>query len=245
MQDITKLQKDWTQYPKKIDWDTYEIRCSMLPDIISKKDELTKTAKNKLRKIYRLETLGVEDIISSKYLDKGIAKEEKSIELWMKINQRFSEKNTKRYHNGWINGEPDIIIPGQEVIDTKTCWDIHSFDKKTRELALKDYEYQLIGYGWLLGIENLKIVYTLLSNTEETIERETEKAKWIFGVYNSETTEYQLLYEQIRRNHNYEDIPIEKRVKEFAFTYSYDKIELIKENVLMAREFLKELSKNN
>lgn len=224
----------------------YKASCHTLPTIIGgAKGKLTETAKAMLRSIYIDFVYNRKKDITSKYLDKGIDKEDNSISLYRKNTQIFTAKNTLEYSNDFIKGTPDLVLNTKKlklVVDIKTCWDIWSYIAKTKEVAKKDYFWQLAGYSWLTGIKDIEIAYTLLSNSEYEMMREYEKMKWSLGILEdgTEDTTQQLLdlEDKIRYNNTYDDIPEEKRLKVFRFEVKDSDYKTIENYVQLSREYM-------
>jgi hypothetical protein len=228
----------------------YKASCHTLPTIIggAKGGKLTETAKATLRSIYIDIVYNRKKDITSKYLEKGIDKEDNSISLYRKNNQIFTAKNEIKYSNDFIQGTPDLVINTKKqklVVDIKTCWDIWTYIGKTKEVAKKDYFWQLAGYSWLTGIKDIEIAYTLLSNSEYEMMREYERMKWSLGIMEdgTEDTTQQLLdlEDKIRYNNTYDDIPEEKRLKVFRFGVKQEDYKTIENYVQLSREYMLEL----
>jgi hypothetical protein len=225
----------------------YKASCHTLPTIIggAKGRKLTETAKAMLRSIYIDIVYNRKKDITSKYLDKGIDKEDNSISLYRKNNQIFTAKNELKYSNDFIQGTPDLVLNTKKlklVVDIKTCWDIWTYIGKTKEVAKKDYFWQLAGYSWLTGIKDIEIAYTLLSNSEYEMMREYERMKWSLGIMEdgTEDTSQQLvdLEDKIRYNNTYDDIPEEKRLKVFRFEVKDEDYKTIENYVQLSREYM-------
>jgi hypothetical protein len=235
----------------------YKVSCHTLPKIIgggkgkltdAVKANLKDTGKAILRSIYIDVFYKRKKEITSKYLDKGIDDEDKSISLYRKNNQIFTAKNTIEYSNDFIKGTPDLVLNTKKlklVVDIKTCWDIWTYIGKTKEVAKKDYFWQLAGYSWLTGIKDIEIAYTLLSNSEYEMMREYERMKWSLGILEdgTEDTSQQLvdLEDKIRYNNTYDDIPEEKRLKVFRFEVKEEDYKTIENYVQLSREYLNKL----
>lgn len=242
----------------QVDYDTIKIRASLLPKIIPKKGKLTLKGKSELDLLFLEKSYGRRKIFSSKQTEKGTEREDDSISLYRTYHQLFTKKNKRRIHtNPYIDGEYDLMLyrkfkylnektgrmktgKKKHIVDIKTCWDIFTFNAKDRKKALDEYFWQIAGYCLLTGAESGSIAYVLLNNTDEAIESEYQKMKWQLRIYDDETPEAQELYEQIRYNNTYDDIPLEERIKEYEFEVTQDHkdtIELIVST--QVRDYLK------
>lgn len=229
---------------KTIDFSKYKFRCSMLPILMTKskkEGELSKTVQTVLNEIYLQETYGIKKIIVSKYMEKGINKENESISLYRKFTQEFYEKNEERFENEYLTGIPDIITKN-DVKDIKTCWDIFTFFAKDQIEAEKDYYWQLFGYMWLLNKKSSLLIYSLLSNEEYEIYSELKKI--IYMKNWSDTADTQLIEQteaQLRVNNNYDNLSIEERLKIYKFDFNEGDIEKVKNQLNLCREHLQKL----
>ena len=104
-----------------------------LADLIKRRDappELSDTAKTLVRKTWLKYEKGIYSQIKSKYLDKGIFKEEDSISLITEVEGVLYVKNEERINNEYFSGEADIVKDFEDkrlIIDTKTSWSAETF----------------------------------------------------------------------------------------------------------------------
>lgn len=88
----------------------------------------------------------------SKETRKGHLVEDDAITFLMQQKFISAEKNTIRFTNDWITGEPDIIA--KDIHDTKcpwTYWTMEYFADDIESKALDaGYDWQQLGYMWLL-----------------------------------------------------------------------------------------------
>lgn len=132
---------------------------------------LSAGAKTYLKNWAREYLLGFHEVITSKYMEKGLIVENESIALY---NRRFFTsyaKNTERRQNDWISGECDIFT-GAKIIDTKSSWSRATFPLTAEDGHDRDYEWQLRGYMWLWGVGEAEIAYCLVDTPEELIRYE-------------------------------------------------------------------------
>jgi len=91
--------------------------------------------------------------IKSKYLDKGIYREEDAISLLTEVENIFYVKNEERRTNEDHTGECDVFkeFPDKKiVIDTKCSWDPNTFMQASPDT---DYEWQGRIYMELWGAD--------------------------------------------------------------------------------------------
>jgi hypothetical protein len=227
------------------DFSNQKFRCSSLGALMSnqpgKKDtktveELSETAKGELLKIYILEVYGREKEIHSKYIEKGLAVEEDSITLLSRIKKIPFFKNKERKENDFITGEVDIKDP--YLMDTKSCWDLHTFmETKTKKLN-KSYEYQIQGYCDLYGFDQCSICYCLIDTPLGLIEDEKRKLFYKMNVPTTENPEYLKACEALEKEMTFSDIPFEERINEIVVKRSPAIIESVYERVPLWREWL-------
>lgn len=121
-------------------------------------------------------------------------------------------KNLDYFQDEYFCGTPDCMHDGI-VYDFKTSWDCFTFPLLDSEPD-KGYWMQLQVYMHLTGCKKARLVYTL-QNTPDF-----------------------LTYEE---PHNYDEIDLKYRIKEFEFEYDPEFIESVKERVLECRKYLNEI----
>ncbi|NCC70927.1 hypothetical protein EOM09_05065 [bacterium] len=227
----------------KTNWNEYKFRPSGLVYIMTngrKKGELSETCKTYLDEIFVEKETGRKKIIQNKYMTKGTFREDESIEFFCEVcNVDFAFKNNKTYENDYVRGTPDLIFK-DEIIDIKTNWDYFTY----RKADANQYYWQIQAYLWLTGKKKGKIAFCLLNNSDEDIASEQYRASFN-NPYKQDTIEYfayeEETNEQIEKNMKFDDLSKEKKVKIIEFDYSEKDIELLKEKILVCREYLKTL----
>jgi hypothetical protein len=142
------------------------------------KDTLPKGAINYLETLVSQHLLNWQDEIDMLALEKGIAVENESIDLFNLVMGKQLSKNTERKDNGLITGECDLL-------DGNTIWDIKSsYSKKTHKMFidLKDnklYFWQLVSYAELWDIEYAGLARCLVSTPEHLINKR-DNPTWHF-----------------------------------------------------------------
>lgn len=169
---------------------------------------LSETTKSYLLEIAIKETYGRTKMIETDAMRKGTEQEQQSIDLLNEFKQTDYVKNSTQLENDYIVGTPDILNP---VIDIKSCQDIFTFSTKTGITKL--YEYQLYGYMVLTEQTKAYLAYVLPNSPEWLIEKEFNR----YTFYRPQE-EWQELEKQIRKNHIFDDVPLDKRIKTYELT---------------------------
>lgn len=125
-------------------------------------------AKTYLRDMFKQEALNYHDVITSKYMDKGIQCEQDSINLLNDVFFTDYVKNTERKTEHGITGECDIFT-GSKVIDIKTSWDLSTFPIFLEEAKNELYEWQLRAYMMLWNVDHAELAYCMVNTPAELI----------------------------------------------------------------------------
>jgi hypothetical protein len=156
--------------------------------------------------------------LNSKYLNKGLAQEQDSIDLLNLVRLEDYRKNEERVENEWLSGCCDIITD-TSIIDIKTSWSLDTFPATTYELKdLSDYEWQGRAYMWLYDMPSFELCYVMVTTAPE-----------IMGEYENGALHY------------VDHIAPEKRIT--SITFERDKeIEIqMAERLILATEFYNEV----
>lgn len=198
-----------------MDFNNYKFRCSGLSNLMvnprNKKDKLSVTTKTYLKEVYISEVFGRLKDVSTKFMEKGIWREEESLDLVSTVRNQLLVKNKETLENDFIKGTPDIVLDDC-VLDIKTAWDIFTFGSV--DGVIPAYYWQLQGYMALTGKERASLIYTLVDTPLHLISREISRQSFERGFYDG-TPEYIFLEEEIERNLTYSDIDPKLRIKEF------------------------------
>lgn len=199
----------------------------------SKSEVLSQTAKTYIQELVLEDIYGIKKEFSSRYTDKGNIQEDESIELAARVlDLPFCTKNDEYFENDFIKGTPDLVLD-DEIIDIKTSWDGSTFPWFAEELPTKDYYWQLIGYMWLTGRKNGRIVYALVDTPEDIVLDEIRRTSWKkFELEVSDETE-----KEVRAKHEFNHIPENLRVKEFKVEYSEESVNKIIDKIKAAKEY--------
>jgi hypothetical protein len=149
-----------------------KIRASSLADIMTdpkgKDETLSVGAKSAITKQAKEFVYGYDEKFSSKYTEKGLLSEDRSIDLLNSVLFTEYKKNTERKTNDWLTGEADLVTPNQ-IIDIKTSWSLSTFPCLASEGENKTYEWQLRAYMMLWDLDQAQIAYCLVSTPDHLI----------------------------------------------------------------------------
>ncbi len=229
---------------EKIDFSNFKFRCSSLKELMTnsrKTGVMSATTQGLLYDIYVEEVYKRKKEISNKYLEKGNYAEEDSLTLATNYSGILLVKNKETLQNDFIKGTPDVIKPRGK--DVKTCWDIHTFIRKTERIAKDDYYLQLWGYMWLTGQKTFDLTYTLVNAPEHLIVSAKTRRMYSEGLEDG-SKELTKMEEDIEREMTFGDIPEELRIKTFEFTFDLELVTNVKNRVIEARNYLNKLTLN-
>ena len=217
------------------------IRCSALGKILTsprtKGEKLSETAKSYIQDLFKEQELGISKEFWSRYTDKGLQMEDEAIEFAGQFfGWEFVVKNTERFNNDWITGEPDVITE-YLLADIKCSWDGTTFPLFDTELKNKDYFWQMQGYMFLTGLDRAELIYCLMNTPHAIVEDEVRRAHWKANLIDEDLD----LREVVQSQHNFNHIPNNLRIKRFIVERNEDAIESIKEKVELAREYYEQL----
>ena len=142
------------------------------------KPELSKSVQSYLKELHREEVFGIRKDITSKYLDKGIQAEEKSLSLLCNVTGNWYQKNKERFTNDFVTGEPDNTQG--KIRDIKSSWSFATFPMYDTEIPNKDYYWQLQCYMALTGMEEAELIYCLVDTPFKIVEDELRRLDWKF-----------------------------------------------------------------
>jgi hypothetical protein len=217
------------------------VRCSSLGKLMieprSKSEVLSQTAKSYIEDLFNELEFGYRKEFSSRYTDKGLEMEDEAIQFASEqFDWEFVVKNTERFTNDYITGEPDINTDSL-LADIKCSWSLDTYPMFEAEMKNKDYYWQLQGYMWLTGKTQAELVYCLMNTPLQIVEDEVRRAHWKAGLIDEDID---LRYE-VQTKHNYDNIPSKLRVKRYIVERDEKAIEKIIEKVEIAREYYKML----
>lgn len=216
-------------------------RCSslgkLLTDPRTKSETLSETAKSYIQDLFKERELGIYKEFSSRYTDKGLEMEDQAIQFASEVlNWDFVVKNTERFNNEWLTGEPDINTDNL-LADIKCSWSGSTFPLFDETLKNKDYYYQLQGYMMLTGHDKSELVYCLMNTPHQIVEDEVRRQHWKLNLIDEDLDVRQAVQEM----HNFDQIPNNLRVKRFIVQKDEVAQKKIKERVEVAREYYQQL----
>jgi hypothetical protein len=184
----------------------------------TKGEALSQTAKSYIIQKAKEDFFEYRSELNSKYITKGLAQEQDSINLLNLVRLEDYKKNEDRVENEWLSGCCDIITD-TSIIDIKTSWSLDTFPATSYELKdLSDYEWQGRAYMWLYDMPSFELCYVMVSTAPE-----------IMGEYENGALHY------------VDHIAPEKRIT--SITFERDKeIEIqMAERLILATEFYNEV----
>ena len=218
-----------------------KIRCSALGKIMtnsrSKSEVLSKTCKTYLQELAIEEMYGIRKEFSSRYTDKGNLVEDESISLAQEVlDFGLMYKNEEHFNNDFLTGTPDVNTD-TILLDVKSSYDATTFPFFVDEIPNKDYYYQLQGYMALTGKRKSYLCYCLINTPELMVEDEVRRAHWKENLID----ESEELRNHVEAQHNFDNIPTERRIKTFEVRYDKDVVKAIYDRVKECREYYKTL----
>ncbi len=153
-------------------------RCSSIGKLMTEprsKSEgpLSKGAKTYIRNLAAQEIFGVDFVVSSKEMEKGIRCEDASIALLNQVRGLSLTKNTERRTDEFLTGEADLFDASRRRgHDIKTSWSIASFPIVTEDCHDDLYEYQMRGYMRLYDADEWSVDYCLVDTPDDLIRYE-------------------------------------------------------------------------
>lgn len=231
-------------------FDDYRFHPSSLGLIMTEsrtKDQFGETCKAHLLECYVNKKYGRFKDVTNQFIEKGIAAEEDSIDLYSVVKKHVFVKNTETLSNDFFVGTPDLYLgpsmrEAQVVIDLKTSWDIFTFFGVMAKNLDKRYYWQLQAYMDLTGAKEARLVYCLVNTPFKLVEDQKKKLLWTMAVIDPDTDEaYQKACEMVERNAIYDDIPQSDRYIEFLIERNQADIDKAHDRVIECREFLNQL----
>lgn len=216
-------------------------------ELVAKRDakpELSKGAKTFIQKKALHDKYGIEDVIESRYLDKGILCEDEGIQIYASVTgKHLIFKNEEGFSNDWVAGTPDLILEDR-IVDVKCSWSIDSFPWFDNTIN-RMYYWQLQAYMMLCNKRTSELVYALVNTPDHLFQQELQREVWKVkdtqGVLDLTAEMESDIYEELYPKHNFDRIPFEKRVKVFEIESDILAQTKIKEKVELAREYYNEI----
>lgn len=176
----------------------------------------------------------------SKQTDKGICCEPESIELAARVyDWGFVLKNEQEFEDAYKKGTPDIIL-ADEVNDLKNSYDAFTFPLFETKLD-KGYEWQDRIYMDLAKKKKASTIYTLNDAPEHIVLME---AKGLMREAGLEEMDMEL-YEGVREQMTYSNLPDELRIKRFDVLHDDSLIDSLHDRVEKCRWYINSIVGTN
>lgn len=174
---------------------------------------------------------------TSKYTEKGIIMEDAAIDFVSEqLGIGYLFKNKLRLEDEFMTGETDIDIP-EFVIDIKNSWSWETFPLFDTEIPTTDYYWQLQGYMNLTNKQKAKLIYVLSDTPLHIIEREARN----YCFYNGYGELDKDIYQEFHRKLTYQDVDKKLKIKIFEVNRNDFDIDVIKQRVLLCRDYINNL----
>lgn len=150
-------------------------RCSSIGKLMTEpktkaEGPLSVGAKTYIRELAAQEIFGVDFVVSSKVMEKGILCEQDSIDMLNRVRGLSLIKNSERITNGFITGECDLFDAScNRGHDIKTSWSVATFPISETDCIDKLYEWQMRGYMALWDASEWEVNYCLVDTPENLI----------------------------------------------------------------------------
>ena len=217
-----------------------KIRCSSIGKIMtnsrSKTETLSKTCNTYLQELAVEEMYGKRKEFSSRYTDKGNQVEDDAIKLCENVlDLGFMIKNEEHFTNDYLTGTPDVNT--DIILDVKSSWDATTFPFFAEDIPNKDYYFQLQGYLALTQKTKAYLCYCLVNTPVLMVEDEVRRAHWKENLID----ENEELREHVEAQHNFDNIPAERRIKTFVVDYDEEVVQSIYDRVEECRKYYQTL----
>lgn len=139
---------------------------------------LSQGAKTYLRKLAKESVYGYRAKIDNKYIKKGLAVEDQSIELYNSVFFTDYTKNSVRIETDILSGECDIL-DDDLVIDIKSSWSLDTFPSTPEDAHDDGYEWQLRAYLMLYDKPYAELAFCLVSTPDDLIGYEDPELHYV------------------------------------------------------------------
>lgn len=130
-------------------------------------------AKTYIRELAAQEIFGVDFIVTSKPMEKGINCEQDSIDLLNQVRGLSLVKNTERRRDEFLTGECDLFdAPRKRGHDLKTSWSLATFPIAEKDCEDKLYEWQMRAYMRLWDADEWEVNYAMVDTPEDLMRYE-------------------------------------------------------------------------
>jgi hypothetical protein len=145
----------------------------------AKDKSLSAGAKTYIEDIAKEYVYGYHEVVTSRYMEKGLVVENESIALYNRVFFTDYQKNTERRTDEFITGECDIVTPGVKGIDIKSSWSNKTFPATAAAGADKLYEWQCRGYMRLWDVPLWEVAYCLVNTPDELVRHEQPELHYV------------------------------------------------------------------
>jgi len=196
------------------------VRCSSLSKLRTKPQKagetVAETTKKYLLREFAFWHHGRKEEQSNKYIEKGHARENDSLDLISRKIKRVLVKNTVRLSDSYITGEVDAfecigidpelwnVTRATDTHDAKSSWSLITFlESKLSKNVDDEYYWQGVGYMRLTGAQRHHVHHCLVNGTPQAIDKEKYYLKLALGIIDDsiENETYNEKAKQIERNH--------------------------------------------
>mgnify|MGYP006269255833 CR=1 FL=1 len=221
-----------------------------LASLIAKRDAppgISDTTISYLKEMYVYNKYGKEPVGGaerSKYVLKGKAVEDESIMMLSRIDNAEYTKNSIRFTNEYLTGEPDIIVSKEgnpvKILDIKSSYDFATLLSNYGSSLNPLYYAQMQGYMALTGAQEAEVDYCLVNMPQEIIEGEKRRIFYAINPVTEEDPYYKRQIERIEFNMTFDEIPINERVLRFPVPRNEDFIQRVYAKITECRRWLQE-----
>lgn len=165
-----------------------KFRCSSIGKLMTEprskaEGQLSVGAKTYIRELAAQEIFGVDFVISSKAIEKGIEVEDESISLLNSVRGLSLKKNVERRSNDFITGECDLFDATEKRgHDIKSSWSIATFPITVADCEDKLYEWQMRGYMALWDADEWEVNYCLVDTPDRLISFEPMELHFVSNI---------------------------------------------------------------
>jgi hypothetical protein len=128
---------------------------------------LSAGAKTFLKSLAKEYVFGYHKVVTTKYMDKGLALEDEAIALLNRVRFKSYVKNTERRMSEFLTGECDIYVPGVKTIDTKVAWSLDTFPGWSEDAHDPLYEWQGRSYMKLWDVPEHEVTFIMLDTPDD------------------------------------------------------------------------------
>lgn len=203
--------------------------------------KLSETAKSLVEAMWLKNQFGYEEKVFTDDMLKGLLCEQDSMQLVQDVLKgEFRTRYNQVISNNYIIGTPDIVLQKEDVVeDIKTSSNLRTFFEAE---PTKLYITQAQCYMALTGKKNYRLIYCLVKTPPEIMTNELKKVWYRFNC-DEENPDYVKAAMQLEHNNNLiGNIPKEKRIKVFEFSYDENLIQSLYAKIEKAREYYNTLS---